>query len=559
MIKTLFIQMRTAIHAVAVVLSAGAIVSCDSSALSSADDNVLEYLAVKKDAKDNWSIIDRDGKVVVDQEYAADDTVSIVYEGGVYWVRSGEKIRLFSIDSPKKAISEGEYDDVTNFSCGRAFVSNLGEPIILIGSDGKHIKTLDRTVVEVCAYSDGLALFKSQDGRWGYLDSKGDVAVRAIFDDAFPFNNGYAFAVKGKNACLINKNGDVVTAINSTVYTPRHKYAEGKMGVVKSAGNGGSSVTYLDKDGKELFCPLKGFSNPMPFNDGYAVLENYVKDGPSEYAVINDKGETVIRRGKYTVISHIHDGLFIVVRGEGQVGIVDKDDNQVVKCEYSDGLYRTLGDHFIMKSGRYWVLVDQEGKEVKNTEFYACSGYQSKRVRFIDVKAHVDNFLKSVTAKGYAPLKGHLDAAGFAKAMGLALDSVEAYSSSVERTAAAGPLSWETLTVFEFDGSLKTVKYREETTNDGWFESTNVVEDGYQWNPDCTLWKISLKTMPVGVKRLEDVRRLVTQALKAKGFKQDGDSDSFDAKVMGRTIHISVEYDENYDLVDLSYYPNWNE
>lgn len=37
---------------------------------------------------------------------------------------------MYSVDSPKKPLTSVDYDDVTDFNNGRAFVSVFGEPII---------------------------------------------------------------------------------------------------------------------------------------------------------------------------------------------------------------------------------------------------------------------------------------------------------------------------------------------------------------------------------------------------------------------------------------------
>lgn len=563
-VKSIFQQVRTAIYTMAVVFSMNTIISCDSLTTSSKDNDALEFLAVKKDSKANWSIIDRNGNIVVNQEYASTDTISKIYENGVYWVRSGEKTRLFSIDSPKKAISEGEYDDVTDFACGRAFVSNLGEPIILIGVDGKHIKTLDRNIVEACAYSDELAAFKSNDGHYGYLDKNGNIVIKAQYDFAGAFNNGYAVAIqnsKDKNytQVIINKKNEISFSTKREKYDLALIYNEGKLAAIKNTTSDEPSAVYLDKEGKEVLKPMPGYNIASYFNDGFTVLSSYVENQKSsESGVINANGEEVIRKGKYNVITNLGKGLFIAMKSDEKVGVVDKEDNPVVPFEYTNGSYIMLGDYFIMQSGKYWLLVNKKGEEVKKSEFTSYSAWTSGYVKFVDVKAHIENFLKPITSKGYEPLKGHLDAKGIAKEIGLKLDSVDTYSSHIKVTKSATPLSWRTETDFDFVSSLKTMKYHEVTTNDGWFEHTETVEDGYQWNPESRLWKISISTVPEDV-RMEDIKKLIVQSLKSKGFKQSEDSNMFDAKFMGHTIHIHIDYNETLNQVNLSYYPNWEE
>lgn len=565
-VKSIFPQVRTVIYAMAAVFSMNIIISCDSLATSSKDNDALEFLAVKKDAKANWSIIDHNGNIVVNQEYASTDTISKIYENGVYWVRSGEKTRLFSINSPKKAISEEEYDDVTDFACGRAFASKLGEPIILIGEDGKHIKTLDRNIVEACAFSDGLAVFKSSNGLHGYLDKNGDVVIEAQYDFAGAFHDGYAVTIpslKEKNytQVIINKKNEISFSVKKEMYDLGFVYRDGKFVAIKNTTSNDPLITYLNEKGDEVLKPMTGYNSMAEsFRDGFAVLSNYEESQKSSVSgVINANGEEVIRKGKYNPITNLGEGLFLVMKSDEKVGVVDKDDNTVVPLEYTDGSYLRLGDFFILQSGKYWLLVNRKGEEVKKSEFTSYSAWTSDYVKFVDVKAHIDNFLKPITSKGYAPFKGHLDAAGITKEIGIKLDSVELYTSDLKMTKTATPLSWETVTELYFTDPLKTAKYREVTTNDGWFENTETVEDGYEWNPESKLWKVFLSTVVADVK-MNDVKKLIAQSLKAKGFKQDSDDDEiFDARFMGRTIRIIIYYNDTLNQVNLLYYPDWTE
>ena len=565
LVKSIFQQVRTVTYAMAAVFSMNTIISCDSLATSSNDDNAIEYLAVKKDAKENWSIIDHNGDIVINQEYASTDTISEIYENGVYWVRSGDKTRLFSIDSPKKAISEEEYDDVTDFACGRAFVSKLGEPIILIDENGKHIKTLDRNIVEAYAFSDGLAAFKSSNGLYGYLDKNGNVVIEAQYDLAGTFHDGYAVAIpnyKEKNytQVIINKKNEISFSVKKEKYDLAFVYKEGKFAAIKNTASDDPLITYLNQKGDEVLKPMTGYSLADSFKDGFSIVSSYDDSQNSwESGVINANGEEVIRKGKYSRIRNLGEGLFLVMKSDEKIGIVDKEDNLVVPFEYTDGCSLKLGDFFILQSGKYCLLVNRKGEEVKKSEFTSYSAWTSSNVKFVDVKAHIDNFLKPITSKGYAPFKGHLDAAGITKEMGIKLDSVELYTSDLKITKTATPLSWETTTELYFTGSLKTAKYHEVTTNDGWFEYTETVEDGYEWNSESKLWKVILSTVVADVK-MNDVKKLITQSLKAKGFKPNSDdNETFDARSMGRTIRIIMYYNETLNQVSLLYYPDWTE
>ena len=59
----------------------------------------IEYLAVKFESGQNWSIIDADGKVIANEEYSPDCEISVITDG-VYWVKDKNGFQLYSIDNP---------------------------------------------------------------------------------------------------------------------------------------------------------------------------------------------------------------------------------------------------------------------------------------------------------------------------------------------------------------------------------------------------------------------------------------------------------------------------
>ena len=58
------------------------------------------------------------------------------------------------------------------------------------------------------------------DGKWGYLDEDGDIALLAMYDFAEEFNGDYARVVIGGNEMFINKDGDLCFDREGTTYNP---------------------------------------------------------------------------------------------------------------------------------------------------------------------------------------------------------------------------------------------------------------------------------------------------------------------------------------------------
>ena len=524
------------------------LVSCDSLG-GQKDEKKVDYLAVQIDEDDSWSIIDAEGKVIVDREYDKDDKVSKIYDGGIYWVCSKDKYRLYSIDSPKKSLTDKEYDKVTGFSEGRAFVSINGLPIIMIDEKGNHLKTLSKDVAMVAPIRDGMAPFQNQEGLWGFLNKSGDVQIPASYKDANFFGCGVSCVYSGddgKTVSLIDKKGNAIKTWNKEKYTPMWFYAsEDKYGMIADDDSDNPSVAYLDLKGNEVIGKIKGYKIPEQFYSGYAVIYNYTDD----YAVINDKGEKVIRGGKYKPISNMGNGTFIAKKGE-KYGVVDAEDNTLVKFDYDDNYHYRLGDNYIMKSGNYYVLVTPKGEEVKKAEFRDWSAMYLGLAEYIDLQSVAEMFTRNVSTKGLVLSNGRDDVASIAKALDVKLDSCGNYDDTFINTLTKG--KWKVSTEMKFNRYIKNEKFHEEKVNDGWFETTNYVSDGYQWNPDAKIKYIKI-TMELPAQYHKSFLPLVEESLKSKGFKKKKDEDYFYCGSGDKEKRIKFNSTEYNNQVELTF------
>ena len=522
-------------------------VSCDSLG-GQKDENKVDYLAVQIDENDSWSIIDAEGKVIVDREYDKDDKVSIIYDGGIYWVCSKDKYRLYSIDSPKKSLTDKEYDKVTEFREGRAFVSINGQPIIMIDEKGNHLKTLSKDVAMVTSIRDGMVPFQNQEGLWGFLNKNGDVVIPAAYKDVHNFDCGVSCVYSGddgKTVSLIDKKGNTIKTWNKEKYTPSFIASEDKWGMTVDGSSDNPSVVYLDLKGNEVFGKVKGYKRTDVFYSGYAVIYNNIDD---DYAVINDKGEKVIRGGKYKSIMNMGNGIFIAKKGD-KCGIVDAEDNTLVKFDYDGYFYYRLGDNYIMKSGNYYVLVTPKGEEVKKAEFRNYSALHFSVVEYIDLQSGAEMFTRNVSTKGLVLSNGRDDVASIAKALDTKLDSCGNYEDTFINTLTQG--KWKVSTEMKFNRYIKNEKFHEEKVNDGWFETTNYVSDGYQWNPDAKLAYVKI-TMELPAQYHKSFQPLVEKSLKSKGFKKNKDNGYFYCGSGDKEKRIkfnSTEYDNQVELI----------
>lgn len=124
-----------------------------------------------------------------------------------------EKENWYLIAEEGKKINEKPYKDIVidekeiAFRNDRAFVNN-GNGYIMVDSKGKQIGALSFEDA-VIFYEDSYAAVKVK-GKWGFVDSNGDMKIETQYDNALSFANGYAAVCKNGKWGYINTSNEVV-------------------------------------------------------------------------------------------------------------------------------------------------------------------------------------------------------------------------------------------------------------------------------------------------------------------------------------------------------------
>ena len=285
-------------------------------------------------------------------------------------------------------------------------------------------------------------------------------------------------------------------------------------------------------------------------DENYAVVVN-TNDG--EGAVINEKGEIVIRKGKYVLLTNFGNATFGGRKGD-KFGVVNQEDNPIVKFEYDAMGSYLVGENYLMKSGNYYALVNAQGEEIKDTEVRNVSLWESGSAEFIDIKSKAEAFLENIYPKGYKMFNGKVDAPSIAKALNLKLDSIDLYSNrlGISRTFEGGNILVQI--EVDFDNYLKAEKFHEETTNDGWFEKTETVSDGYDWNANTTMTSLR-QQIDIDIKYQDNFIDLIKKMIEKRGFKKHKNDRYYYVGENDKQIRIYIEKSDTSPAVVLTYYP----
>ena len=477
----------------------------------------LDYLAVQIEKGENWSIMDANGKVVVKEEYAAEDEISTIYPEGVYWVKtkSDQKYRLFSVNSPKAPLTSEEYEQVTDFSDGYAFVSHITTPIQMINTKGEVMKTLSNEICGVRDFSNGMAVFKGKNGLYGYINADGEIVIKAQYREATEFSENLALVQEDNDDCfIIDKKGKKKGEIKKGKYRPlAWAFSEGKLPVEDGQTE---KLVYINEKGEVVLKPVKDYEySENGFVAGHAIVRNENR----EWAVINDKGENTIRVGKYSWIFSLGNSLFAVQKNN-KWGVVDAEDNTIIDFNFSEILGAKMGNNFICQESSYF-FVNSKGEEVKNSEFENINAERLFGVTFVDIESMAKSMVDRIGTKGYEPISGKKDVKDIAKVYNLDSQKQSQYTKKLEVEGFKAELC-DVAVRLHFSEYVVKEKTHKEVVSDGWFASEKTVSDGWDWNDESELESVVL-TMELNKNvKFDRMEAAIAKQLEKKGFVYAG-------------------------------------
>ena len=335
-----------------------ALVSCGEGKGSSSGGDV--YVPFKAQSDDRYGMISTDGKVLFKDEFVNEPNVSF---GGVFSVKGNDgKLKYYTADAKplpvgKDAYTQGGYCDGSVIP-----VVKEGGPVILIDKTGKEVASLAKAggkqVKAVGKYfSDGLLFFVNEDGKFGYFNAKGEVAIEARFTLAMPFYEGVALVTKSKEGetptyFVIDVTGKEVPGLKIDDNKLENPFCYDGVFVAGNKAYG--------KDGKMLFRVPSEWESLSAYNDGYA---SFYKGGKS--GVCGKEGKEVIR-AKYDYVVRINGGFLAVDEASDgyDVAFIDENDDEKAVIDGVSSFRVMSSDRILIGDGDEYYFVDASGKEV---------------------------------------------------------------------------------------------------------------------------------------------------------------------------------------------------
>lgn len=322
----------------------------------------LDLIPVKLSKDGNWSMMNKKGEIVFQDEFKNQPTAAY---NGYFTVMEGESYTLYKIGDKKPESVKGcdKLKSVGYMEEGLIPATFENERISILDGKGEKKFTLNpvkNQEVVACdnGYSEGLLGVKLEDGKCGYVDKSGKVAINPKYKFIAPFSEGLAIVGTADSDSIgsdvtisvIDKKGEDVFKFKDDYEPVTLQYRNGKLIV-----NNKDAYFIFDKKGEKTKLSSK-IDRISDFNDDYIIY----RDSEGQYGVIDYKGETLVR-AKYKEIAFAEDGKFLAQReGEtAEILLLDKKGEVEKTLDFKDMRYIDQFGYFAKEGSSYTLLNDK--------------------------------------------------------------------------------------------------------------------------------------------------------------------------------------------------------
>lgn len=386
--------------------------------LFACDNNMsteVSYIPYKAEKDSKWGLIDFAGKPLIIDEFS--EQPSFVTENRFYVKNSDGLYEFYTAEKKFKKIGK-EYVHVGSFHNGLAPAVEPNKSVSYINHDGTIAFDLSsykgETIVAASEFSDGMACFKTESGKFGYINTAGEVTIEPIYSLVSGFYDGLAWVYKAQNesygeSFLIDKKGKIVFKVNPdyTILYIANKneivYAE-KIDEQDACG-------ILNGKGEPILKASKKYDFIFPADKKHFV---YVHNG--EYGLVDIKGNVKIR-AKYSELLPMRN--LLLYSANDKKGLLSYEGDKI-----GDELYENIlpfpnnSKYTYALDNKEWIVIDRKGKEVNKGSFYDIRyDYMLDRnlnlisissllntllieSDYVDIQAEVDAFMRLLNNDG---------------------------------------------------------------------------------------------------------------------------------------------------------------
>lgn len=275
---------------------------------------------VCKDGK--WGAIDRAGNIIVPCEW----TMLFVYEDGGFVINDNGRSGALASDG-SMLVPCGKFDSVGTVIDGARRIRK-GEKWGLCTEDGMVIS--DCQWNDTGYFSEDLAWVKDEKRLHGYVNWQGETVISCQYWHAEDFHDGSAVVQLSTGYYnLIDTSGRLLC---TPAWTDMETFTDNALIMVRR----GDKYGYINRRGEVVIPPV--YDNAQAFGDGLAL----VKLGEDSFW-IDETGKKALDRPEGYVSHPFRDGLVALKNAQELNGMMDKQGNFVIPCEWDNWLHYAFG------------------------------------------------------------------------------------------------------------------------------------------------------------------------------------------------------------------------
>lgn len=337
------------------------------SACHDSDSNPVEALPFSNDGI-SWGLIATDGTVLQPAESFSQPPSVVV--GNMFNIADGKgHLRLYNIKTPSQPVCQRTFARIGHFFENVAPAQETPtSPILLIDKEGNNIASTAQypqyDIVLMHNFSEGRALFSTINGKYGYMDTKGNIVIPPVYDRAYDFHEGMALVGNTNNQgqtgyLLIDPNGKIKSAIRLSNTLLDTGFADNRLLFYELNTR---HIGYLDKEGNPTLYLSDNIILASRYKGGMAIVQT--EDG---IGVIDNQGKPLIPM-LYEKANIVNKGL-VTVKKDGLWGLINPSIQSTARFLYdSIGIYYNKDLAVACQNGRKF-FINTEGNPIGNTTY----------------------------------------------------------------------------------------------------------------------------------------------------------------------------------------------
>src|ERR1051326_951976 len=207
-----------------------------------------------------------------------------------------------------------------------------------------------------------------QDGKWGYIDSLGNMQIPPTYDWADEFSEGAAAATRNERSGYINKAGNIFIPFS---FDEANSFKNGlavvkqkeKLGLINKLGKNILPAEYDDISGNE---------------DGEKII-HAIKEGTSKYFDVNGK---LITEGKFEKAGDFSFGRAYIAK-DGQYGFINRKGEIAIPAIYTWAESFKPNGTARVKLADKFGMIDTSGKSLLQCEYDRIDDFSASFTRAV--------------------------------------------------------------------------------------------------------------------------------------------------------------------------------